>query len=123
MLEIVGAPEFSTLITSTVVYTALTNTSVFTVESTLGAYVGGGISFNGGNPTTITAVSGTTITVTGNFGSYGTNVIITFFDPSLLEFETFVNSWLENCGACETMTPYNCPSTCIQVDPNQNNEG
>jgi hypothetical protein len=123
LLEIVGAPEFSTLITSTVVYTALTNTSVFTVESTLGAYVGGGISFNGGNATTITAVSGTTITVTGDLDAFTIGATVTFYDPSLLDFEDFVNTWLENCGACETMTPYNCPRTCTPVDPNQNNEG
>ena len=121
LLEIVGAPELSTLIPSTVVYTALTNTSVFTVESTLGAYVGGGISFNGGSATTITAVSGTTITVTGDRDAFTIGATVTFYDPSLLDFEDFVNTWLENCGACETMTSYNCPSTCTPVDPNQDN--
>lgn len=122
LLEIVGAPELSTLITSTVVYTALTNTSVFTVESTLGAYVGGGISFNGGNATTITAVADTTITVTGDLDAFTIGDTVTFYDPSLIDFEDFVNTWLENCGACESMTSYNCPSTCTPVDPNQNNE-
>lgn len=29
-----------------------------------------------------------------------------------LAFETFVNSWLSDCGACETLTPYTCPTYC-----------
>ena len=117
LLEIVGAPEFSTLITSTVVYTALTNTSVFTVESTLGAYVGGGISFNGGNPTTITAVSGTTITVTGDRSAFLIGVTVTFYDASLLDFEAFMKDWLNTCGACEGLQTYDCPEYCTPVPP------
>ena len=117
LLEIVGAPELSTLITSTVVYTALTNTSVFTVESTLGAYVGGGISFNGGNPTTITAVSGTTITVTGDRSAFLTGATVTFYDASLLDFEAFMKDWLNTCGACDGLETYDCPEYCIPVPP------
>ena len=123
LLEIVGSPEFNVSITSTVVYTALTNTSVFTVASSAGAYVGGAVSFNGDlDQTTITAVSGNTITVTGDRDAYTTGDIVTFFDPSLHEFENFVNSWLGNCGTCEEMTPYACPTYCIPVDPNAQNQ-
>jgi hypothetical protein len=111
-----------TFATSNPTFDALTGLTTFTVDSTLGAYVGGGVAFDDFDSDGIIAgVSGTTITVTGDFGSYGTNVIITFFDPSLIEFETFVNTWLENCGACETMTAYDCPRTCTPVDPNQDN--
>jgi hypothetical protein len=124
LLEIVGAPEFNALITSTVVYTALTNTSVFTVASALGAYVGGAINFNGGfDQTTITAINGNTITVTGDRDAYTIDDTVTFFDASLITFENFVNEWLGNCGACETMIPYICPATCTPVDPNGSNAG
>jgi hypothetical protein len=122
LLEIAGAPQLDTFATSNPTFDALTGLTTFTVDSTLGAYVGGGVAFDDFDSDGIIAgVSGTTITVTGDFGSYGTNVIITFFDPSLIEFETFVNTWLENCGACETMTAYDCPRTCTPVDPNQDN--
>ena len=122
LLEIVGAPELVTFATSDPTFNAGTGLTTFTVDSTLGAYVGGGVAFNNFAASGIIAgITGTTITVTGDFGSYGTNVIITFYDPSLIEFETFVNAWLENCGACETLTSYECPSTCTPVNPNQDN--
>jgi hypothetical protein len=128
LLEIAGAPQLATIATSSFVYNAVTGLTTVTVESTLGAYVGGGAGFDydgtGFDDSAIIAgISGTTITLTGDYSSYLVGATITFFDPSLLEFESFVNTWLEGCGACETMTPYNCPSTCTPVDPNQDNEG
>ena len=90
----------------------------FTSASGVVVHVGGGVGFdydgtNFANDGIINTISGTTITITGDFSTYAEGDTITFHDPSLIEFETFVNTWLENCGACEEMTPYNCPSTCI----------
>ena len=128
LLEIAGAPQLNTVATSNPTYNAGTGLTTFTVESTLGAYVGGGVGFLYDGTTfadtgIIAGITGTTITVTGDYSTYSEGALITFYDPSLLDFESFVNTWLENCGACESMTPYNCPRTCTPVDPNQNNEG
>jgi len=128
LLEIVGAPQLDTFATSNPTFNAVTGLTTFTVDSTLGAYVGGGVGFDYDGEEfdsdgIIAGVSGTTITVTGDFGSYGTNVIITFFDPPLLEFEGFMADWLDNCNACEGLEIYNCPETCTPVDPNGSNEG
>jgi hypothetical protein len=127
LLEIAGAPQLNTFATSDPTFDVLTGLTTFTVESTLGAYVGGGVGFDYDGEEfdssgIIAGITGTTITVTGDFGSYGTNVIITFFDPSLIEFEGFVNKWLDNCNACEGLEIYNCPETCDQVDPNGSND-
>jgi len=118
LLEIVGAPELVTFATSNPTYNAGTGLTTFTVDSTLGAYVGGGVAFNNFAADGIIAgVSGTTITVTGDFGIYGTNVVITFFDLSLIEFEGFMEDWLDTCGACDGLQPYDCPEYCTPVPP------
>jgi hypothetical protein len=117
LLEIVGAPQLDTFATSDPTYNAGPNTTTFTVNSTAGAFVGGGVAFSEfAADGTITAISGNEITVAGNYSIYGLNVLITFYDSSLINFENFMADWLDNCNACEGLEIYNCPDYCTPVD-------
>jgi len=126
LLEIVGMPEMYTTTTSAVTFTTVGSV---TVADATGAYVGGNINFNNGvigGDATILSIVGNVITFDQDYaGDYAIGSDITFSDPSLADFEDFVNTWLENCGACETLTPYVCPNgglPCAGIDPNGSNE-
>jgi hypothetical protein len=122
LLEIVGMPEMYTETTSAITFVG--GVGFVTVADATGAYVGGRLDFNnGGDDATITAINGNVISFDEDYaGDYGIGTSIKFYDPSLQNFESFVNNWLENCGACESMTTYYCPESCTPVDPNAQNQ-
>jgi hypothetical protein len=120
-------PEMYTTTTSAITFTTVGSV---TVADATGAYVGGNINFNNGvidDDATILSIVGNVITFDQDYaGDYAIGSDITFSDPSLADFESFVNTWLENCGACETLTSYACPNgglPCAGIDPNGSNEG
>jgi len=126
LLEIVGMPEMYTTTTSAVTFTTVGSV---TVADATGAYVGGNINFNNGvinGDATILSIVGNVITFDQDYaGDYAIGSDITFSDPSLADFEDFVNTWLENCGACEDLTTYACPNgglPCAGIDPNGSND-
>jgi len=125
LLEIVGMPEMYTTTTSVVTFAG--GVGSVTVADATGAYVGGEIDFDGGDETaTILSINGNVITFDEDYaGDYSIGTDIKFSDPSLSNFEDFVNTWLSNCGACESMTTYECPNgglPCPGVDPNGTND-
>lgn len=126
LLEIVGMPEMYTTTTSAITFTTVGSV---TVADATGAYVGGNINFNNGvinGDATILSIVGNVITFDQDYaGDYAIGSDITFSDPSLADFEDFVNTWLENCGACEDLTTYACPNgglPCAGIDPNGSND-
>ena len=124
LLEVVGMPEMYTTTTSAVTFTTVGSV---TVADATGAYVGGEIDFDGvGGTATILSIVGNVITFDQDYaGDYPIGTDIKFSDPSLSSFESFVEDWLSNCGACEGLTPYECPNgglPCAGIDPNGSNE-
>ena len=116
LLEIVGMPEMYTVATSATSWNG--SVGSITVADATGAYVGGTIDFDGGDDdATILSIVGNVITFDEEY-EYNSGTEIKFYDPSLENFEEFVNDWLDNCGACESMTTYNCADTCTPVNPN-----
>ena len=117
LLEIVGMPEMTTVATTAASWDG--SVGSITVADASGAYVGGSIDFdNGDNNAVILSISGNTITFDENYAGQYDGDNIKFYDPSLADFESFVNKWLDNCGACETMYTYDTAPTCTPVDPN-----
>lgn len=116
LLEVVGMPHMFTESTSAVTFGTVGSVEV---ADATGAYVGGTIDFDGGdNTATILSINGNVITFDEDYaGDYSIGTEIQFYDPSLRSFENFVTNWLGNCGACETMVNYYCPSTCAKVNP------
>ena len=108
LLEIIGLAEIETLAAASSAATTVT------VASTFGIAVGTMMYINGvSSGSTVVSVNSanSTVTISGNETVTGGNVLL-FADPSLATFETFVETWLDNCGACETLTIYACPSQC-----------
>ena len=108
LLEIIGLAEIETLATANSAATTVT------VASTFGIAVGTMMYINGvSSGSTVVSVNSanSTVTISGNETVTGGDVLL-FADPSLATFETFVETWLDNCGACETLTIYACPSQC-----------
>jgi len=108
LLEIVGLAEIVTLATANSAATTVT------VASTFGIAVGTMMYINNvSSGSTVVSVNSanSTVTISGNETVADGDTLL-FADPSLATFETFVETWLDNCGACETLTTYTCPGQC-----------
>jgi hypothetical protein len=116
LLEIVGAPEMTTTMVGSTSYNAGTDTTTFDVLDATGAYIGGSVDIDDDDDTaTITAINGTTITVSGEY-TYE-DVAIIFYDQSLWNFEDFFVDWLRTCNSnCAEMVTYDCPGTCNPIE-------